>query len=70
MIFFSAAISADGIHSQSDIPELVEKAKVSKGIEIVDLGAWNDHPLVIAAIKQKIDQAMAKAPSGKSEHRT
>jgi len=61
IIFFSAAISADGIHSQSDIPELVEKAKVSKGIEIVDLGAWNDHPLVIAAIKEKVDKAMRQA---------
>lgn len=61
MIFFSAAISADGIHSQSDIPELVEKAKVSKGIEIKDLGAWNDHPLVIEAIKEKIEKALGKA---------
>jgi len=61
IVFFSAAISADGIHSQSDIPELVEKAKVSQGIEIIDLGAWNDHPLVIAAIKEKIDQAMAES---------
>ena len=61
MIFFSAAISADGIHSQSDIPELVEKAKASKGIEILDLGAWNDHPLVIAAIKEKVDQALKEA---------
>jgi len=61
MIFFSAAISADGIHSQSDIPELVQKAKASKQVEVIDLGAWNDHPLVIKAIREKIEKAMAKA---------
>jgi sirohydrochlorin ferrochelatase len=56
--FFSSAISAEGIHSQVDIPELVEKAKAAKGMEIVDLGAWNDHPMVIAAIKERADEAM------------
>jgi protoheme ferro-lyase len=61
MIFFSAAISADGIHSQSDIPELVEKAKASKQVEVIDLGAWNDHPLVIKAIREKIEAALGKA---------
>ena len=61
MIFFSAAISADGIHSQSDIPELVQKAKASKQVEVVDLGAWNDHPMVIKAIREKIDKALGKA---------
>lgn len=61
MIFFSAAISADGIHSQSDIPELVKKAKASKQVEVVDLGAWNDHPLVIKAIREKIEQSLGKA---------
>jgi sirohydrochlorin ferrochelatase len=61
MIFFSAAISADGIHSQSDIPELVQKAKASKQVEVLDLGAWNDHPLVIKAIKEKIERSLRKA---------
>ena len=60
MIYFSAAISADGIHSQSDIPELVEKAKASKQVEVIDLGAWNDHPMVIAAIREKIEKALGK----------
>jgi sirohydrochlorin ferrochelatase len=58
VFFFSSAISAEGIHSQVDIPELVEKANAAKGLEIVDLGAWNDHPLVIAAIKERVDEAM------------
>ncbi len=61
MVFFSAAISADGIHSQSDIPELVQKAKASRQVEVVDLGAWNDHPLVIKAIKEKIEKALGNA---------
>ncbi|MCU0861745.1 MAG: hypothetical protein MUE65_05445, partial [Methanomassiliicoccales archaeon] len=61
MIFFSAAISAEAIHSQSDIPDLVAKAKASKRMEIINLGAWNDHPRVIEAIKVKIEEALRQA---------
>jgi hypothetical protein len=55
LLFFSAAISADAIHSQFDIPELVHEANYPVGFPIVDLGAWNDDPMVIRAIKEKID---------------
>lgn len=58
VLFFSAAISADSIHSQYDVPELVYKAEVSKDLPILNLGAWNDDPLVIKAIKEKIDTQM------------
>ena len=57
VFYFSAAISADSIHSQFDIPELVNKARVTTGFPLVNLGAWNDDPLVIQAIKEKIDAA-------------
>lgn len=53
--YFSAAISADSIHSQYDIPELVQKARLPQGFPVINLGAWNDDPLVIQAIKEKID---------------
>jgi hypothetical protein len=55
VLFFSAAISADAIHSQYDIPALVNKAQVLEGYPIINLGAWNDDPIVIQAIKEKID---------------
>lgn len=58
VVFFSAAISADSIHSQYDIPELVHEADVSDKLQILNLGAWNDDPLVIQAIKEKIDLLM------------
>ena len=58
LVFFSAAISADAIHSQYDIPELVYEADYPEGFPIVDLGAWNDDPIVIQAIKEKIDPFM------------
>jgi hypothetical protein len=58
VVFFSAAISADSIHSQYDIPELVYEADVSDELEIQNLGAWNDDPIVIQAIKEKIDLLM------------
>lgn len=64
IIYFSAAISADSIHSQSDVPELVNAAKVPAGLPLINLGAWNDHPTVIRAIKEKIEPllpAQAKA---------
>jgi hypothetical protein len=58
LLFFSAAISADAIHSQYDIPDLVHQADVPEGFPIIDLGAWNNDPIVIAAIKEKIDALM------------
>jgi hypothetical protein len=58
IVFFSAAISADSIHSQYDVPELVKKANVSKNVPILNLGAWNNDPIVIQAIKEKIDPLM------------
>lgn len=55
VLYFPAAISADSIHSQFDIPELVEKARIPAGFPLINLRAWNDDPLVIQAIKEKID---------------
>jgi len=58
LIFFSTAISANAIHSQYDIPDLVYKAEFPKGFPVINLGAWNDDPIVIRAIKEKIDVFM------------
>ncbi len=58
LLFFSAAMSADAIHSQYDIPELVYKADYPDGFPVINLGAWNDDPIVIRAIKEKIDPFM------------
>jgi protoheme ferro-lyase len=58
LLFFSAAISADSIHSQYDIPKLVHEAEYPEGFPIINLGAWDDDPLVIQAIKEKIDAFM------------
>jgi protoheme ferro-lyase len=55
VLFFSAAISADALHSQYDVPALVNKARVPAGFPLINLGAWNDDPIVIQAIKEKID---------------
>jgi hypothetical protein len=54
VVYFSAAISADSIHSQYDVPDLVNRAHVPDGLPMINLGAWNDDPLVIQAIKEKI----------------
>ncbi len=56
VLFFSAAISAEGMHSQYDTPKLVHKAKIPEDIELINLGAWNNDPIVISAIKEKIDR--------------
>ena len=58
LLFFSAAISADAIHSQYDTPEMIHEAKYPDGFPIINLGAWNDDPIVIQAIKEKIDKLM------------
>ena len=54
----TAAISADAIHSQYDVPALVNEAEVPEGFSLINLGAWNDDPIVIQAIKAKIDAQM------------
>lgn len=58
LLFFSAAMSADAMHSQYDIPELVYEANFPSGFPVLNLGAWNDDPIVIQAIKEKIDAFM------------
>lgn len=58
VFYFSAAISADAMHSQIDIPRLVEDYDFPEGVEVINLGAWNDHPTVISAIKERIDELM------------
>jgi protoheme ferro-lyase len=58
LLFFSAAISAEAIHSQYDIPDLVYEADFPEGFPVINLGAWNDDPIVIRAIKEKIDPFM------------
>jgi len=55
VLYFAAAISADSIHSQYEIPELVQAAQIPDRVSLVNLGAWNDDPVVIRAIKEKID---------------
>jgi protoheme ferro-lyase len=52
---FATAISASSLHSLYDIPETVAKAGVPAGVEVVNLGAWDDDPLVIRAIKERVD---------------
>jgi hypothetical protein len=69
VVFFSTAISADSIHSQYDIPELVYEARVTDELPILNLGAWNNDPIVIQAIKEKIDMLMECDDSrSKSSH--
>ncbi len=54
IFYFSAAISADSIHSMCDLPELISKCGIPNNIEVINLGAWNDDPIVIEAIMEKI----------------
>jgi protoheme ferro-lyase len=55
LLFFSTAMSAEAMHSQYDIPELVNEADFPANFPVINLGAWNDDPIVIQAIKEKID---------------
>jgi sirohydrochlorin ferrochelatase len=58
IFYFSAAISADAMHSQIDVPRLVEEYNFPEGVETMNLGAWNNHPTVIAAIRERIDETL------------
>jgi sirohydrochlorin ferrochelatase len=59
ILYFSAAISADSLHSQYDVPALVSQARNPRGVSILNLGAWNDDPIAVRAIMEKIDACMA-----------
>jgi sirohydrochlorin ferrochelatase len=59
IVFFSAAISADSLHSQYDVPALIQEAQIPASIPKINLGAWNDDPIVIRAIKERIETAQA-----------
>lgn len=61
ILYFSAAISADTIHSQYDVPELIHEAKIPEEIVLKNLGTWNNDPIVILAIKEKIDRVFEKS---------
>lgn len=55
LFYFSAGISAESIHSQYDVPEMIAAARIPPGVEAVNLGAWNDHPLTIRAIAERVE---------------
>jgi sirohydrochlorin ferrochelatase len=60
IFYFSAAISADAMHSQIDVPRLVAEYEYPEGVETTNLGAWNNHPTVIAALKERVDMKLAE----------
>lgn len=60
ILYFSAAISADSMHSQYDTPQLLARARLPREVALVNLGAWNDHPLAIQAIREKVDPCLAR----------
>jgi sirohydrochlorin ferrochelatase len=55
ILFYSACISADSIHSQCDVPDLVLAANVPEGISLINMGAWDNSPQTIQAITERID---------------
>ena len=59
ILYFAAAISADSLNSQHDIPELVARARIPDDMPLVNMGGRNDHPLVIRAIYERIQPLLA-----------
>jgi sirohydrochlorin ferrochelatase len=60
LVYFSAGISAESIHSQYDVPELVAGAGIPREVRTVNLGAWNDHPLTIRAIAERVEALLPR----------
>jgi hypothetical protein len=56
------AFCADARHSQWDIPALINEARAPEGFPLINLGAWNGDPIVIQAIKEKIDTKQEGSP--------
>lgn len=64
ILYFSAAISADSLSSQSHVPEMLERAEVPGSVELVNLGAWDDHDLTIEAIFERVEPMLRTGRSG------
>lgn len=54
ILYFSASISADAIHSIIQVPQEVEQVDIPANLKLTNLGAWGNSPLVIDAIRQRI----------------
>ncbi len=54
ILYYSASISADSIHSDIQVPEEVLKADIPDDIDVVNMGPWGNSPLVIEAIRQRL----------------
>ena len=54
LFVFATSISASSLHSLYDIPEAVITSGIPKGVEVVNLGAWDDDAMVIRAIKERV----------------
>lgn len=59
ILVFATSISASSLHSLYDIPEAVVATGVPAGVPVVNLGAWDDDPIVIRAIKERVDACRA-----------
>jgi len=53
-----ASISASAIHSEIEIPHLVQQAGIPDEVAVIHLGAWGNDPLVIEAIRLKIQACL------------
>lgn len=58
VLVYSSSISAEGIHSTYEIPEMLSEVELPAGVRMVNLGAWNDHPLVLQAIAERIEACL------------
>jgi protoheme ferro-lyase len=54
VLYFSASISANAIHSDIQVPKEVEHAGAGSGVKLVNMGPWGNSPYVIEAIRQRI----------------
>jgi hypothetical protein len=58
IFYFSAAISVDSINSQIDVPRLISQVPLNESVDVINFGAWNNHPVVIETIKERIDEVL------------
>ena len=54
VMYFSASISADAIHSDIQVPKEVAHAGAPPQVKLVNMGAWGNSTYVIEAIRQRI----------------
>jgi len=61
VLCFTMAIEADCLFSLRDLPDELSSADIPKGMRVVRIELWDDHPSVLRALLRKLNERLGKS---------